>query len=223
MSDFYFRQLQVGPAQNFCYLIGDRSKKECIVVDAAWEIDRIVEQAQSEDMNIVGAAVSHFHPDHCGGHLWGHDIEGLAELNAKLHVPIYANKHEIEGLCVVTGLSKSDFKCCESGDDISCGNVHIKTIHTPGHTPGSQCFLVQDSLVSGDTLFLSGCGRVDLPGGNSEQLFESLQNKIKKLPKGTVLYPGHHYDRETHATLERVMAINPYLQVNSLQEWNEIR
>src|SRR5690606_29380227 len=98
----------------------------------------------------------------------------------------------------------------------------VKTIHTPGHTPGSQCFLVDGKLVSGDTLFISGCGRVDLPGGNAEQLYESLTQKLAKLPKDVVLYPGHHYDPESHASLEKVMERNPFFNADSLAKWRRM-
>ena len=166
--------------------------------------------------------MTHYHPDHCGGHLWGHDIAGVAELSGKLHIPIYANEHEVAGICGLTGLSKTDIKACQGGDELTVGGVKIKLIHTPGHTPGSQCFLCEDKLVSGDTLFLTGCGRVDLPGGNADQLYDTLANKLTKLPSQTVVYPGHHYDEESSAPLSKVQQINPYLKVNSLAAWRRM-
>ncbi len=219
MSDLILKQLQVGPMANFTYLIGSRSKKECLVVDPAWDIPAIEEAAGEEGLKITGALVTHYHPDHCGGHLWGHDIQGVAELCRQKSLPIYANIKEIDGLVQVTGLSRNDFKPCRGGDTIEIGGVKITTIHTPGHTPGSQCFLCESNLVSGDTLFLTGCGRVDLPGGNGEELYDSLVNKISVLPKNTVVYPGHHYDPKEHATLEEVKEMNPYLNARSLADW----
>jgi len=91
MSDLYLKQLRVGPMQNFVYLIGSRSKKECLVVDPAWSISEISQVAENDGMTLAGALVTHYHPDHIGGHLWGHDIEGLAELFALKFVPIYAH------------------------------------------------------------------------------------------------------------------------------------
>lgn len=219
----YLRQLRLGPAENFVYLIGSQETRKCVVVDPAWDIKAILNQVESDGMELTGALVTHYHPDHCGGHLWGHDIPGIAELIGAKHVPVYVNHLEAPGVQKVTGVSQSDLHLCRSGDEISMGDVVIKTIHTPGHTPGSQCFLVNNCLVSGDTLFISGCGRVDLPGGDSEQLYESLTTKLSKLPKDTVLYPGHDYDEVPFCTLGEATKINPYLQADSLVEWHRLR
>ncbi len=221
--DLYLKQLQLGPMENFVYLIGSKSSQECFVVDPAWEIQKILDTAQQDGMKIRGALVTHYHPDHVGGHLWGNDIPGLSELKEKLDIPIYAHKNEIPGLIQITGVNKKDFHACESGEKISTGTVDITLIHTPGHTPGSQCFLIDQKLVSGDTLFISGCGRVDLPGGDSEAMYESLTQKLAKLPKDTVLYPGHNYDSLPHATMEKVMLLNPYLNIKSKEEWRRLR
>jgi len=219
MSDLYLKQLRVGPMANFTYLIGSRSARQCFAVDPAWDIAAIRSAAAVDDMQIIGALVTHYHPDHCGGHLWGHDIEGVAELGGNGGVPIYAHTDEVDGIVKVTGVARSDIKACRSGDLLKVGGVEIKLIHTPGHTPGSQCFLCGDNLVSGDTLFITGCGRTDLPGGNAEQLYDSLANKLAKLPPGTVLYPGHNYDPVEHATMAEVKKVNPYLGATSFAEW----
>lgn len=222
MSDLYLKQLEVGPMANFVYLIGSRSARQCFVVDPAWDLAAIEQAAAADAMQITGALVTHYHPDHCGGHLWGHDIAGVAELSTKLSIPVYANEHEVQGICQITGLSRSDIKACKGGDELELGGVKIKLIHTPGHTPGSQCFLCENKLVSGDTLFLTGCGRVDLPGGDADQLYDSLANKLTKLPPTTVIYPGHHYDAETSAPLAKLQEINPYLQVSSRADWRRM-
>ena len=222
MSDLILEQIPVGPMQNFAYLIGSKSAKSCVVVDPAWDLDAIREKAEERDLKVTGALVTHYHPDHCGGHLWGHDIAGVAEVVEEFSVPVYSHVDEYQGLRKVTGLQASDFKQVRSGEDIELGGVKIKCIHTPGHTPGSLCFLVEQNLVAGDTLFISGCGRVDLPGGNSDQLYESLSQKLAKLPANTVLYPGHHYDPESSMPLGQVKEKNPYFSVGSLPEWQRI-
>lgn len=221
MSDVYLKQLAVGPMANFAYLIGSKSAKQCFAVDPAWDIQAIVDAAAADDMKITGALVSHFHPDHCGGHLWGHDIEGVAELIGKQPMPVYAHQDEVAGILHVTGLSKSDVKPLRGGDKLQIGGAEITLLHTPGHTPGSICFLCQNSLISGDTLFLTGCGRTDLPGGSPDQLYDSLAT-LGKLPAETRLYPGHHYDPAESATLEEVRRTNPYLQPESLAEWKRL-
>ena len=102
------------------------------------------------------------------------------------------------------------------------GNIEVTTIHTPGHTPGSQCFWVENKLLSGDTLFLTGCGRVDLPGGDPEQLYDSLHNKIKKLPEETIVFPGHHYDKDKSAKLQQLQKKNLYLQAESREQFMQL-
>lgn len=222
MSNLFVKQLLLGPMENFVYLIGSSATRECLVIDPAWDIAAIIAAAEKEDMTIKGAMVTHYHPDHCGGHLWGHSIDGVAQLVEKIPMPIYANKFEIEGLVQVTGLAKSDFHVCEGGDKITVGDVTVTTIHTPGHTPGSQCFLCDNALVSGDTLFISGCGRVDLPGGNAEQLYRSLTTTLAAIPGETILYPGHNYDSKKMMPMHDVMKHNPLMKAGSLAEWKKL-
>ena len=113
---------------------------------------------------------------------------------------VYAHRVEADGVRRVTGLSDSDLVKVDSGDRLSVGPVEIECLHTPGHTPGSQCFRIQNTLVSGDTLFIDGCGRVDLPGSDPEQMYHSLQ-KLKALPDDTLLLPGHNYSAVPNATM----------------------
>lgn len=211
----YLKQLVLGPMANCVYLVGCPVKRECLVVDPAWEIGEITAAAARDGMQIVGILATHFHPDHIGGRLWGYDIPGIADLLEQQALPVYAQALEVEGIKKVTAISSRDIKACSSGERITVGNVSITTIHTPGHTPGSQCFQVENHLLSGDTLFISGCGRVDLPGGDAEQLYDSIHNKIKKLPAATIVLPGHHYDAAKSAALEQLHASNPYLQATS--------
>jgi glyoxylase-like metal-dependent hydrolase (beta-lactamase superfamily II) len=97
--------------------------------------------------------------------------------------------------------------------------VDIQLVHTPGHTPGSQCFLVDCRLVAGDTLFLEGCGRTDLPGGDPEQMYFSLTQRLAKVSDETVLYPGHLYAPEPSATMGETRSRNYVFGPKSLEEW----
>ena len=151
----------------------------------------------------------------------GHSIEGIAELLEKDPVKIFVHKLEAEGVKKVTGVSDIDLNIVESGDHLTIGENDIEFLHTPGHTPGSQCFKVNNNLVSGDTLFVQGCGRVDLPGSNSEDMFHSLQ-KLSALPNETILYPGHNYSAEPYESMERVKEINTYLRIEDLDMWKQI-
>ena len=232
-STFYFKQLLCGQdiAQsntsakqmaNFLYLIGDRETRECVVVDPAWDIDGILKVVEQEGMKLVGALVTHYHPDHVGGNIFGIDITGLAELQEKVSVPVYVNKHEADGLRKVTGISLSDMKKMDGEDKVRVGSVEISCLHTPGHTPGSQCFRVKDNLIAGDTLFLQGCGRVDLPGGDSSELFRTLTQKLARIQDEIILYPGHNYGGDSHASMGEVRENNAYLKINRLEDWLQV-
>jgi len=221
-SDLYFRQIAVGPMANFIYLIGSQRTKQCLVVDPAWDTDALIEFAGRDGMEITGALVSHYHPDHVGGNMGGFRVPGgVAELVGKCNARIHVNKHEADGLITITGISESDLVRHDGGDRIEVGDVTVDLLHTPGHTPGSQCFLVREHLVSGDTLFVNGCGRVDLPGADSDQMYESL-NKLKALDDDIVLFPGHDYGDKPFAKLAELRQTNGYLRIPSLEKWRAI-
>jgi len=220
-GELYFEQIAVGQMANFAYLIGSTETREAVVVDPAWAVDELLDRAEADGMKVVGALATHYHQDHVGGEIFGHDIEGVARLLARSPVPIHTHNLEADGLRKVTGASEADLVRHESGDVVSLGGVDVRLLHTPGHTPGSQCFLVgcgdgPDRLVSGDTLFLGSCGRVDLPGSDPEAMYDSLHNKLGRLPDETLLYPGHRYSSEPHSSMGEQKQRNPYLRVTEL-------
>jgi glyoxylase-like metal-dependent hydrolase (beta-lactamase superfamily II) len=226
----YFRQWKSGrdfaandgPATsmaNFVYAIGDTETRECLLVDPAWDIDGLLRRLDADDMKLAGALVTHYHQDHVGGQVFGLDIEGLATLMARRPVPVHVQAAEAEGVRAVTGISTSDLAPHHGGDVVHVGRVPIKLVHTPGHTPGSQCFLVDGRLVSGDTLFVQGCGRVDLPGGNPEEMFRTLTQRLAVLPDDTRLYPGHDYADRPESTLADERRDNVYMRMTSLDQW----
>jgi glyoxylase-like metal-dependent hydrolase (beta-lactamase superfamily II) len=207
--------------QNFTYLVGSQSTREVAIVDPAWDIDSLLQHIEEKGYTLTAALVTHYHPDHVGGSLGGHDIEGIAELIARKGVKIYAHKSEADGVRKVTGISESDLMRVDSGDRLDIGNVAVEFLHTPGHTPGSQCFRIRNTLVSGDTLFINGCGRVDLPGSNPEDMYHSLQ-RLKGLPDDTLLLPGHNYAHVPNATMGETKAQNTYLNIKDLTTWKNI-
>jgi len=220
-DDLYLEQLLCGSMQNFVYVVGSKRTREVALVDPAWAIDALLDHVEQRGFTPVAALVTHYHQDHVGGEIFGHRIEGLAELIARRGMKIYANKHEADGLKQTTGVSESDLKRVESGDKLRLGDVEIEFLHTPGHTPGSQCFMARNALVSGDTLFIQGCGRVDLPGADPDDMYRSLQ-KLSSLPGDTVLYPGHDYGGGPHLSLSETRRVNPYLRVPNLETWREM-
>ena len=217
-SELIIEQIQIGPMENFTYIVGSRSSREVAIVDPAWDIDGLLDHISQRDYKLTAALATHYHPDHVGGGMGNQNITGVAELMSKNPVKVYANKLEVDGLKKVTGLSDSDIHSVASGDTLHLGTVQVEFLHTPGHTPGSQCFRIKNTLVSGDTLFIDGCGRVDLPGSSSEDMYRSLQH-IKTLPSDTLLLPGHNYSHIPNATLAETKERNAYLQIEDLESW----
>lgn len=211
-----------GQMANFVYLIGDRVTRECMAVDPAWDVRDIVAVAERDGMKLTGVLATHYHPDHIGGDLFGIAVEGLRELMGVNPVPVHAHKDEADGIQFMTGLAKTDLTLHEGGDAVQVGEVPITMIHTPGHTPGSQCFLVGDRLVSGDTLFVGGCGRVDLPGSDPDEMYRTLTQRLSRLPEDTVLYPGHHYGPTPTSTLGEERQSNQYMRIRSLDDWRAL-
>ena len=229
----YFRQLlagedfgivhpDAGAWRNFAYLIGDRETRECVLVDPAWDVRGLLDVAAADGMTVVGALATHYHPDHVGGEFAGLRIEGLRELMTLHPAPVHANKEEAAGIRIMTGLSQSDLTLHDAGETIQVGTIPVVLVHTPGHTPGSQCFLVRDRLVSGDTLFVNGCGRVDLPGSDPDEMYATLTQRLAKLPEDTVLYPGHDYGPTRTATFGDQRRTNQYLRIRSLDDWRAL-
>lgn len=225
----YFRQLLSGTdyaandsiaqqMRNFAYLIGDRETGDCVVVDPAYAANDLLDVLESDGMHLSGVLVSHHHPDHVGGSMMGFELKGLAELLERVSVPVHVNTHEADWVSRVTGIAMSELTPHEHGDTVSIGDVEIELLHTPGHTPGSQCFLLDGRLVAGDTLFLEGCGRTDFPGGNVDDMYRSLQ-ALAKLPGDPTVFPGHWYSAKPSASLSEVRDTNYVYRASSLDQW----
>ena len=217
----YLRQMELGPMQNFVYLVGDPVTRECVVVDPAWEIDTIVETVEADGMTLAGALVTHTHQDHVGGSLesWGMPgrIQGIEELLERVKAKVYVHKAEREFL---KGFG-SDLVKVDNHDTLKIGRLTLTFMHTPGHTPGSQCFLIDDRLVSGDTLFIGSCGRTDLPGSDPSEMYYSLTQRLGALPDDTVLLPGHNYGGPA-STIGDERRQNPFMRFASLGDFLQV-
>ncbi len=204
---------------NFTYLIGDAVTKQAVLVDPCYAVGELVDRATKEGFTIEGALATHYHQDHVGGDLFGHHLQGVRELLTRCPCKVHVQKAEAPWVKRVTGCGDSDLALHDSGDVVKVGEIPIQLIHTPGHTPGSQCFLVQNRLVAGDTLFLQGCGRTDLPGGDPRQLWLSLSQKLAKVPDDAILFPGHLYDPRPSASMGETRRTNFVFKPKTEAEW----
>lgn len=199
-------QIEMGPMENYIYFIANSETKEAVVVDPAWEVDRIREIADTNGYQIKAALITHGHPDH---------TNGIGELLNTHDIPIYVSEHEAEFYKPVG----DNIKEADANFSLELGKIKIDFVHTPGHTPGSQCFHVHGNLVAGDTLFLDGCGRCDMPGGDAEVMYDTIHHKLMKMPDSTIIYPGHNYHHLCCDSLEKQKETNPYMQCSNLQEF----
>ena len=228
----YFRQLLSGrdfaaddviaqQMRNFAYLIGDRETGDAVMVDPAYAAGALLDTLEADGMALSGVLVTHHHPDHVGGSMMGFELKGLAELLERVSVPVHVNTHEAQWVSRVTGIPMSDLTTHEHGDRVDVGAIDIELLHTPGHTPGSQCFLLDGRLVAGDTLFLDGCGRTDFPGGDVDEMFRSLQ-QLATLPGNPTVFPGHWYSTQPSASLAEVKDTNYVYKVSDLDQWRSL-
>jgi glyoxylase-like metal-dependent hydrolase (beta-lactamase superfamily II) len=227
---FYFRQLLSGrdfatddqvAAQmvNFVYALGDRATGEAVLVDPAYGVGDLLDVLAADGMTLTGVLVTHYHADHIGGNMMGYRIEGVKDLLERVGVPVHVQRAEAEWVQKASGLGPADLTLHEGGDVVAVGGVEIELLHTPGHTPGSQCFLVRDRLVSGDTLFLEGCGRTDLPGSDAEAMYDSLHHRLAKVDDDTVLFPGHRYSVPSSATMGITREMNYVFKPSTRDQW----
>jgi glyoxylase-like metal-dependent hydrolase (beta-lactamase superfamily II) len=204
---------------NFVYLIGDRDTGEALIVDPAYAVQDLLDILADDAMTPTGVLATHYHPDHVGGQMGGWSLEGISALLEKVEVPVHLQKEELPWVERTTGVAASQLVGHDSGDVVRVGDIEVELIHTPGHTPGSQCFLVDGRLVAGDTLFLDGCGRTDLPGADPVAMYESITTRLARVPDDAVLFPGHLYSAEPSQSMGETRKWNYVFRPRSLEEW----
>ncbi|MGA2433553.1 MAG: MBL fold metallo-hydrolase [Acidimicrobiales bacterium] len=226
----YFRQLLSGrdfarddrvarQMVNFVYALGDRATGDALLVDPAYSPGELVELVEADGMRVSGVLATHFHADHVGGDLMGTHIDGIRELLEVVDVPVHVQRDESAWITLVTGVDESALVSHESGEHVRAGELDVTLIHTPGHTPGSQCFLVDGRLLSGDTLFIDGCGRTDLPGADPDEMYETLTSRLSGVGDDAVLFPGHRYSPESSAPMGEVRQHNFVLAPTTREQW----
>ncbi|MGC8494338.1 MAG: MBL fold metallo-hydrolase [Syntrophobacteraceae bacterium] len=205
-------QIPVGFMQVFCYLVYDEEKKEGILIDPAGNEKELLEHLRQKGITLRYIVNTHGHADHtCGNRpireATGAKVVMHAEDDSFFERP--ENKMFARSMGFADpGVVDVDVK---DGEELSFGNLKMKFFHTPGHTPGACCILIEGNLFTGDTLFVGAVGRTDLPGGSYEQLIRSLQDLVRKLPPDTVVWPGHDYGDRPRSTLKHEAETNPYI------------
>lgn len=205
-----FEQIPVGQMQNFSYIIGDEKTKEAAVVDPAWENNKILDIAKKYDLKITKIIVTHTDYDH---------IEGVGDMANDTNATVIVHKN---GEDTIKQLGINNIETVDEGSEFNIGNIKVKVLYTPGHNPTQCCFLIENKIITGDTLFVEGCGRVDFPHSDIKQQWESLQ-RLKALDEGIEVYPGHDYGSIPHSTIKHEKANNLFLRCNSFEEFEAIR
>ena len=205
-KNLILKQLPNGPMANFQYFIGDATSGEIAVVDPAWDIDFLCSAAKKEKYKIVSIFLTHGHHDH---------VNGLDKILSLHDVPVYISKYEYPlYMPQCRNLNK-----IEDRARLKVGSIEFEFIRTPGHSPGCQLIRHEDTVICGDTIFVDGCGRCDLPGSDPKAQYKSLYEIVMKLPDSAILYPGHDYGPAPFATVGEQKKTNPYLQCASLKEF----
>jgi len=194
------KQMEVGTMQNFVYLLADRPGGSALVIDSGWETGPIISAASELRVKVEYAVATHSHFDH---------VSTLSELAKALGAKVVA--HERSPIDHEASL--------KGGDTLAVGEHGVKVIYTPGHTPDSICLYDGENLFTGDTLFIGNCGRTDLPGGSTEEMFRSLHDVILRLPPSTTIYPGHDYGDVPYRRIGEEAQSNPTLSARTYAEF----
>jgi hydroxyacylglutathione hydrolase len=202
-------QIEVGLLQNFCEILYCPETRVAAIVDPAWEVDRLLREAERLDVKVQIALITHTHEDH---------IEGVAELVERTGATIVVNRREAERVRRASGAIVDAI----DGRDIAIGRRGVRALETRGHTVGGTCYLADGYVVTGDVLFVGGCGRTDFAGGDTAEMWQSLQ-RLMRLPEETRVYPGHNYGETATSTIGHETRSNPYLRCATFEDFRALR
>ena len=207
---FIIKAFDVGPMQNLVYVISDKKTNFAAIVDPAWNLEEVYLYINENNLELKNILLTHSHNDH---------VNAIDQILLKFDLSIHLNHKEK----IFWNKSYDNFKINYGGDIIKLGSTEIKSIYTPGHTPGSTCYQIGNNLIAGDTLFVFGCGRCDLHGGNPEEMFMTLKNLKSSLDEKTIILPGHDYSVKRSSTMNEQKLGNPFFHFDSLDKFVEYR
>lgn len=210
MTSAVITTLELGPMENFIYLIHDHASGRVAVVDPAWEPETILRVVAEKNLRITDVLLTHSHHDH---------INALDAVLAAHDAQVHLLKDEAQ----FWGHYQDLPTLHHGGDVVNLGHTPITILHTPGHTPGSACYRVGQHLIAGDTLFVFGCGRCDLRGGDPHQMFDSLKRLRTELPCDTLILPGHNYAEKPTSTLQEEIDGNPFMLLDERERFVRYR
>ncbi|MBU2510253.1 MBL fold metallo-hydrolase [bacterium] len=205
------QQIKLRMMDVFCYLVGDKLSKTCALIDPAFEVDKILSVVQEKGFRVSFIINTHGHADHTAGNakiirktgarllIHEKDADGLMMLRNRLFARLLGGQ----------GSPKPEV-LLKDGYIINIGDVSLKVIHTPGHSPGSICLLGDGNLFTGDTLFVGAVGRTDLTGGSRKRLLTSIHDRLYTLPDETIVWPGHDYGESEKSTIFKERTTNLY-------------
>ncbi|HVR64753.1 MAG TPA: MBL fold metallo-hydrolase [Polyangia bacterium] len=205
-------QVEVGLLQNFCEILYCPTTREAAVVDPAWEVDRLLREAKTLDVRLSTVLITHTHNDH---------IEGVAELAAATGAAVVVSPREATAIRRVAPAVGTLVDAVDRRD-IAIGDCGVRVLETTGHTAGGVCYLGDGFVVTGDVLFVGGCGRTDFAGGDTAALWRSLQ-RLAALPEETRVFPGHNYGATATSTIAHELRTNPYLLCQTFEQFRALR
>ncbi|MGD8228949.1 MAG: MBL fold metallo-hydrolase [Desulfobacteraceae bacterium] len=206
-------QMRVGFMAVFCYLVSCPRTKEALVIDPAGSEERIVERIKQKQLGLKYIVNTHGHADHTCGNAKMKALTGAPVIMHELDDQLF-NSSRGQQMAKQWGFAPSppaDMTVNE-GDQIVVGDVSLDVIHTPGHSPGGICLLSNGNVFTGDTLFVGGIGRTDLPGASMGQFMKAIKEKLLILPRETIVWPGHDYGIKPSSTIGVEIATNPWLR-----------